>query len=130
MELSRVDQFLIRLIDRGAATGPGKLAVTVGRRTAPHPDHRDLLSPIIGQAKIVDFDVNPIPLRRSPTAFTYKMPSFDGTLISVNFPATNVARGDVSNAPRCWPHRVWPAPPTPTRPPASDSCSRPTSSAA
>ncbi len=102
MELSKVDQFLIKLIDRGAATGPGKLAVTQ-LVAALHriPIIGDLLSPIIGQAKIVDFDVNPNTLAaQRPTAFTYKMPSFDGTLISVNyFPATNVAKGDVSNAP-------------------------------
>ena len=102
MELSKVDQFLIKLIDRGAATGPGKLAVTQ-LVAALHriPIIGDLLSPIIGQAKIVDFDVSPNTLAaQRPTAFTCKMPSFDGTLISVNyFPATNVAKGDVKAMP-------------------------------
>jgi ABC-2 type transport system ATP-binding protein len=61
----------------------------------------DLLSPIIGQAKIVEFTVAPGELAEGrPTAFTYKMPSFDGTLISVNyFPAVDVATGVVADAP-------------------------------
>jgi len=61
----------------------------------------DLLSPIIGQAEIVEITVNPSELAQGrPTAFTYQMPSFDGTLISVNyFPAINVATGEVDNAP-------------------------------
>lgn len=61
----------------------------------------DLLSPIIGQAEIVKFEVTPANLANGrPTAFTYKVESFDGTLISVNyFPAVNVANGTVANAP-------------------------------
>lgn len=61
----------------------------------------ELLSPIIGQAEIVTLTENPFDLAAGrPTAFTYKMPSFDGTLISVNyFPAINVANGDVDSAP-------------------------------
>ena len=61
----------------------------------------ELLSPIIGQAEIVTFDANPYALAADrPTAFTYRMPSFDGTLISVNyFPAINVSDGLVDSAP-------------------------------
>lgn len=61
----------------------------------------DLLSPIIGQSTIVAFDVNPYTLAADrPTAFTYRMPSFDGTLISVNyFPALNLSDGLVESAP-------------------------------
>lgn len=61
----------------------------------------DLLSPVIGQAEIVEFDVSAAELADGrPTAFTYQMPSFDGTLISVNyFPALNVASGAVDSAP-------------------------------
>lgn len=97
MELSKVNQFFINLIP-----GAGKLVVTqvlAGLHRIPLIG--DLLSPIIGQAKVVDFDVNPNGLAADrPTAFTYKMPSFDGTLISVNyFPATNVAKGLVEDAP-------------------------------
>ena len=61
----------------------------------------DVLSPIIGQAEIVDFTVNPSDLAQGrPTAFTYLMPSFDGTPISVNyFPSIQVATGEADNAP-------------------------------
>ncbi|MCB0931893.1 MAG: peptidase S15 [Mycobacterium sp.] len=60
-----------------------------------------LLSPIIGASTVVDFTVNPNELAAGrPTDFTYKMPSFDGTLISVNyFPAVNLANGTVDSAP-------------------------------
>lgn len=64
----------------------------------------DLLSPIIGYADIVTFVVNPFTEAAGrPVAFTYQMPSFDGTLISVNyFPAINVStRGG-----RIGPHRA------------------------
>jgi len=61
----------------------------------------ELLSPIIGQAKIVTFEENPYNLAAGrATAFTYMMPSFDGTPISVNyFPAVNVANGEADSAP-------------------------------
>lgn len=61
----------------------------------------ELLSPVIGKAEIVTFDANPYALAADrPTAFTYRMPSFDGTLISVNyFPAINVSDGLVDSAP-------------------------------
>lgn len=65
------------------------------------PIVNDLLSPIIGSSKIVEFDENPFALADGrPSSYTYMMPSFDGTLISVNyFPAENVASGEVENAP-------------------------------
>lgn len=99
MELTGFDTFLIDLIGN---PGAGKLVVTqllgIVHRI---PVVGALLSPIIGQAKVVDFEVNPYTLAADrPTAFTYKMPSFDGTLISVNyFPATNVSEGEVDEAP-------------------------------
>ena len=102
MELSKVDQALINLINGGKPTGAGKLVVTqllgILHRI---PLLGDLLSPIIGQAKAVEFTATPNTLAAGrPTAFTYMMPSFDGTLISLNyFPATNVAKGLADNAP-------------------------------
>ena len=60
-----------------------------------------LLSPLIGSSTVVNFTANPYQLANGrPTDFTYKMPSFDGTLISVNyFPAVDVANGTVTSAP-------------------------------
>lgn len=60
-----------------------------------------LLTPIIGAATVVTFEVDSYRLAAGrPTAFTYRMPSFDGTPISLNyFPALNVANGEVSDAP-------------------------------
>lgn len=105
MELTDFDKFFIN-----ALGGAGHLVVTqllAGLHRIPIIG--DLLSPIIGQAKNIAFDVNPYTLAadptsllgaQRPTAFTYKMPSFDGTLISVNyFPATNVAKGEAVDAP-------------------------------
>ena len=104
MELTDFDKFFIN-----ALGGAGHLVVTqllAGLHRIPIIG--DLLSPIIGQAKNITFEVNPYSLAASPTAlgaqrptaFTYKMPSFDGTLISVNyFPATNVAKGEAVDAP-------------------------------
>ena len=61
----------------------------------------DLLAPLIGYAAVARFTATPNALAEGrPTAFTYRMPSYDGTLISVNyFPALNVANGDVGAAP-------------------------------
>lgn len=61
----------------------------------------ELLAPIIGASTIVEFDENPYGLVAArPVAFTYLMPSFDGTPISVNyFPAVDVATGAVASAP-------------------------------
>ncbi len=99
MELTDFDKFFIDLIgDPGAGTLVVTQLLGIVHRI---PIVGALLSPIIGQAKVVEFDVNANTLAAGrPTAFTYKMPSFDGTLISVNyFPATNVAEGLVSEAP-------------------------------
>jgi len=61
----------------------------------------DLLAPIIGASQIVTFNVDPnTEAAGRPVAFTYRMPSFDGTPISINYyPATNVANGEVASAP-------------------------------
>lgn len=61
----------------------------------------DLLAPIIGDAVVVTFDADPYALAAGrPVAFTYKMPSFDGTLISLNYyPALNVSTGQAASAP-------------------------------
>ncbi|MCX2932056.1 peptidase S15 [Mycobacterium sp. CVI_P3] len=52
-----------------------------------------LLAPVIGYSQVVTFTPNPSvdnPMG-DPLAFTYKMPSFDGTLISLNwFPASTL----------------------------------------
>lgn len=53
----------------------------------------DLLAPIIGYSQVVTFVPNPSVDNAigDPLAFTYKMPSFDGTLISLNwFPASTL----------------------------------------
>ena len=50
------------------------------------PILNQLLAPIIGDSQIVNFNENPSTLAADrPVAFTYMMPSFDGTLISVNY---------------------------------------------
>ena len=68
----------------------------------------DLLAPLIGASQVVTFTVNPYdlatdpvdPTRQRPTAFTAKVESFDGLLLSTNyFPAANVAEGLVDAAP-------------------------------
>ncbi len=66
-----------------------------------------LLAPIIGASQVVTFKVSPYSLAYSqttsqvlPTAFTTKVKSFDGLMVSTNyFPATNVALGQVDSAP-------------------------------
>jgi ABC-2 type transport system ATP-binding protein len=61
----------------------------------------DLLAPIIGAAEVVNFTVTPsAEAAGRPIAFTYLMPSFDGTPISINYyPATDVANGTAPFAP-------------------------------
>lgn len=65
------------------------------------PVINQLLSPLIGDAQTVYFNENAYSLTdQRPVAFTTMMPSFDGTLISVNyFPSVDVATGEVSSAP-------------------------------
>lgn len=66
-----------------------------------------LLAPIIGASQVVTFKVSPYALAYGqttsqvlPTAFTTKVKSFDGLMVSTNyFPATNVATGAVTSAP-------------------------------
>lgn len=68
----------------------------------------DLLSPLIGASETVTFDVEPYllaldpldPTKQRPTAFTTKVASFDGLMVSTNyFPSTNVALGLADSAP-------------------------------
>lgn len=55
----------------------------------------DLLAPIIGYSQIATFDAASVLPATNPVAYTYKMPSFDGTLISVNwFPASGLTGSD------------------------------------
>lgn len=60
-----------------------------------------LLAPLIGSATVVTFQTNPSALAAGrPTAFTYTMPSFDGTPINLNYyPSVDVATGAVTSAP-------------------------------
>ncbi|MFM9034216.1 MAG: CocE/NonD family hydrolase [Mycobacterium sp.] len=97
MELSKFDQRIIKVLGPlGGLLVPQALAVI--HRI---PVVNTLASPLIGRATVAEFTVTPNALAEDrPTAFTYKMPSFDGTLISLNyFPATNVSTGAVDNAP-------------------------------
>jgi ABC-2 type transport system ATP-binding protein len=102
LELTKIDQAVIKVFNLGQAAGLGSLLVpqllAVIHRI---PLVGTLMSPIIGHATTADFNVTPNTLANSrPTAFTYKMPSFDGTPISVNFfPAVNVSTGDAVDAP-------------------------------
>lgn len=71
--------------------------------TALHqtPILNQLLAPIIGSSTVVEFNENPYSLADDrPVAFTTMMPSFDGTLISVNyFPSVDVSTGEADTAP-------------------------------
>ena len=60
-----------------------------------------LLAPLIGASQLVTFNVKPSELAAGkPTAFTTKVESFDGLMVSTNyFPATSVATGAVESAP-------------------------------
>ena len=65
------------------------------------PVLNQLLAPLIGDSQIVNFVEYASSLAdQRPVAFTTMMPSFDGTLISVNyFPSVDVATGEVDSAP-------------------------------
>ncbi|MGY4707987.1 CocE/NonD family hydrolase [Mycolicibacterium sp. CBM1] len=55
----------------------------------------DLLAPLIGYSQIATFNSNTVLPATDPVAYTYKMTSFDGTLISVNwFPASGLTGSD------------------------------------
>ncbi len=95
-ELTPFDQALENLLGEAGPLVP--LAVSVIHDI---PIVGTVLSPIIGASRVVTFTVNPNTLAAGrPTAFTYMMPSFDDTLISLNFfPAVNVATGAAVSAP-------------------------------
>jgi len=65
------------------------------------PILNQLLAPIIGSSTVVEFNENPYSLADDrPVAFTTMMPSFDGTLISVNyFPSVDVSTDEADTAP-------------------------------
>ena len=79
----------------------GLIAPTVIGLLQQLPLVSDLLAPLIGYSQLVAFSVAPNELAAGkPTAFTTKVESFDGLMVSVNyFPATNVATGDATEAP-------------------------------
>jgi ABC-2 type transport system ATP-binding protein len=61
----------------------------------------DLLAPIIGASILATINVDVAALTKdgAPVAFTYRVPSFDGTLISTNyFPASGLTAGDEAPA--------------------------------
>jgi ABC-2 type transport system ATP-binding protein len=61
----------------------------------------DLLAPIIGASILATINVDVAALTKdgAPVAFTYRVPSFDGTLISTNyFPASGLKAGDEAPA--------------------------------
>lgn len=73
----------------------GSLATPIINLLHQTPILGDLLAPVIGYASFATFNSNTVLPATDPVAYTYKMPSFDGTLISVNwFPATGLATGD------------------------------------
>ncbi|MCV7020942.1 CocE/NonD family hydrolase [Mycolicibacterium aichiense] len=57
----------------------------------------DLLAPIIGYSQVATFNSTAVLPATDPVAYTYKMPSFDGTLISVNwFPKLGLTGSDTA----------------------------------
>ncbi|WP_328362144.1 CocE/NonD family hydrolase [Mycobacterium sp. NBC_00419] len=83
------DQFL------GGIPILGSLATPLINALHQAPILGDLLAPIIGYASFATFNSNTVLPSTAPVAYTYKMPSFDGTLISVNwFPAKNLTSVD------------------------------------
>ena len=79
----------------------GLIAPTVIGLLQQLPLVSTLLAPIIGASQVVRFDVSGYELAEGrPTAFTTKVESFDGLMVSANyFPASNVATGEVESAP-------------------------------
>ncbi|MGV1089449.1 MAG: CocE/NonD family hydrolase [Mycobacterium sp.] len=58
----------------------------------------DLLAPIIGASVVASFLVDTTVPGTTPMAYTYKVASFDGTLISTNFfPASGLQAGQTAN---------------------------------
>lgn len=57
----------------------------------------DLLAPIIGYSQVATFNSTAVLPATDPVAYTYKMPSFDGALISVNwFPKLGLTGSDTA----------------------------------
>ena len=78
----------------------GLLAAPVIDLLQKAPFLSDLLAPIIGSSLVAAIDVNVGTLAPglTPVAYTYKVESFDGTLISTNFfPASGLQAGDEAN---------------------------------
>ncbi len=72
----------------------GSLATPIINLLHQTPILGDLLAPVIGYSSLATFNSNTVLPATNPVAYTYKMPSFDGTLISVNwFPATGLTAG-------------------------------------
>jgi ABC-2 type transport system ATP-binding protein len=94
-EVTAFDRFVRSIPRVGLAADP---VLTLLHRI---PLVSDLLAPLIGSARIVTFRADPFDLTAGrPVAFTYQMPSFDGTLISLNYyPALDVANGLATSAP-------------------------------
>lgn len=79
----------------------GLIAPTVIGLLQQVPLVNTLLAPIIGASEVVKFNVSAYQLAEGrPTAFTTKVESFDGLMVSANyFPATEVATGAAQSAP-------------------------------
>ena len=77
----------------------GLLAAPIIDLLQKTPFLSDLLAPIIGSSLVAAIDVNVGTLASgdTPVAYTYKVASFDGTLISTNFfPASGLQVGDLA----------------------------------
>lgn len=94
-EQTKFDQFLIKI------PVVGLIAPAVIGLMQQLPLVSTLLAPLIGATQVVTFNVKPYEVAAGkPTAFTTKVESFDGLMVSTNyFPATSVATGAVQSAP-------------------------------
>ncbi|MCW1960122.1 MAG: peptidase S15 [Mycobacterium sp.] len=94
-EQTKFDTFLVKI------PLVGLIAPTVIGLLQQIPLVNSLLAPIIGASQVVAFNVKPNEVAAGrPTAFTTKVESFDGLMVSANyFPATDVATGVVASAP-------------------------------
>ncbi len=94
-EQTKFDQFLVSI------PVVGLIAPTVIGLMQQLPLVSTLLAPLIGATQLVTFNVKPYEVAAGkPTAFTTKVESFDGLMVSTNyFPATSVATGAVTSAP-------------------------------
>ena len=94
-EQTKFDQFLVSI------PIVGLIAPTVIGLMQQIPLVSTLLVPLIGASQLVTFNVKPYEVAAGkPTAFTTKVESFDGLMVSANyFPATSVATGAVTSAP-------------------------------